>query len=232
MSLNKKPPDRRTLARFFDAIAFRYDFLNTLLSLGRDESWRRRSAVLSLKGNETSVLELGVGTGKFLSEYLARHAFQCAAGVDFSLPMLTRARKRLAGAVRLTNADFHALPFRGESFDLILASFILRSVRDLSVFFQSIHGLLRPEGRVIFLCLTRPSSPFLRAFFSGYVRWGIPLFGKWLTSNPEAYHFLSDSVQTFQSPEKTAEMLRACGFPRVEIQSFTFGVATFIMAEK
>ena len=99
------------LRNFFDSIAFRYDFLNTLLSLRLDDYWRRRSRDLLLAPGAARLLDLGTGTGKFLRLFLKDRNWKCLAGLDFSISMLGRARASLPGHVQLLGGDFHSLPF-------------------------------------------------------------------------------------------------------------------------
>ena len=72
---------------------------------------------LLLEGSERSILDLGVGTGKFLQSFLSVKSFDRAVGLDFSAGMLEEARRHLPASVELVNADFHNLPFEDRGFD-------------------------------------------------------------------------------------------------------------------
>src|SRR5215813_7032426 len=77
--LDKRPRD---VAAMFDAVARRYDRTNTLLSLGQDRRWRRRTRQsLDLRPSER-VLDLAAGTGVSTIEMLRSGAY--AVGCDFS----------------------------------------------------------------------------------------------------------------------------------------------------
>jgi demethylmenaquinone methyltransferase/2-methoxy-6-polyprenyl-1,4-benzoquinol methylase len=224
-------PDKTTIRRLFDEIAFRYDFLNSFLSFRMDSLWRRKARKIILDGTESKVLDLGVGTGKFLGLFMATGKFKRAVGLDFSFKMLQRAAGELPDAARLVSADFHALPFKPESFDVVISSFTLRSVKVLSRFFDEIYEILTPHGKAAFLCLTRPQGLFKLIYYP-YLKFYLPLMGKLLTGNSEAYRFLSQSIQTFQEPGKTMDMLRQRGFQSIEIKRLSFGIATLIVARK
>lgn len=224
-------PDSRTIRGFFDQIAFRYDFLNALLSFRLDDYWRSKSKKLVLDGYEQSVLDLGIGTGRFLGTFLNGKQFKRAVGVDFSSKMLERSRQELPRGVRFVSADFHHLPFLEGGFDLVISSFTLRSVKDLKRFFDEIYRVLTPHGKAAFLCLTRPQGLF-RYLYYPYLRYYLPFVGKFFSGGSEAYQFLSQSIQHFQEPGTTVGLLRQRGFQTIQVHRLTFGAATLIVAKK
>lgn len=224
-------PDKAEIRRIFDTIAFRYDFLNSFLSLRLDEVWRRRALRLVLDGSESSILDLGTGTGKFLELFLRQRKWQKAWGIDFSARMLAQARHRLPPHVVLVRADFHDLPILPGQFDLVVGAFTLRSVKDMSRFLAGVFDILSPKGKAAFLCLTRPKG-MIRFLYSLYLKCYLPFVGCFVSGDHRAYQFLSKSIQAFQDPEVTAGMMKAAGFSQVLIRRFTFGVATLIIAQK
>lgn len=224
-------PDKTAIRTFFDQIAFRYDFLNSLLSFRLDNYWRAKSKKLVLEGLEQSVLDLGVGTGRFLGTFIAGKTFRRAVGLDFSSKMLEKSREELPGNVRFVSGDFHSLPFPDGIFDLVISSFTLRSVKNLSVFFDEIYRVLTPHGKTALLCLTRPNGLF-RFIYYPYLRYYLPLVGKLFSGQEDAYQFLSQSIQTFQDPGSTVSLLRQRGFQSIRVYRLTFGAATLIVAKK
>ena len=223
---------KETIRSFFDSIAPRYDHINQVLSWSLDDVWRKRAFKFIFSGKENSILDLGIGTGKFIQLFLKSKSWQRLAGLDFSLNMLRQARTELPSQVDLVSADFHDIPFQSKSFDLVISSFALRSVQDLPRFFREIQRLLRPEGKAALLCLTRPSNPFWKILAYPYLKFFLPLIGGVLSGHQDAYHFLSDSILSFQEPEKTAAMLKQEGFKDAKIYPFTLGLATLIVAYK
>lgn len=227
-------PDKETIQHLFDRIAFRYDKVNSVLSLSLDETWRRRAVnlILNESPDAQTLLDLGVGTGKFLARFLQKKSWQLAAGVDFSEEMLGRARQLLPPGYRLFKADIHFLPFDSESFDLIVSSFTLRSVKDRAHFFEEVCRILRPNGKAAFLCLTRPTSFVGKALYAPYLKFYLPIVGGLLAGNRTAYRFLSESIQAFPSPPEIADELRTHGFQTVSIFPFTLGISTLILGRR
>ncbi len=250
MSSIEPPPARAFFARvapeppilrgFFDKIAARYDFLNRFLSFHLDDYWRKKSRDLILSGGEESVLDLGVGTGKFLEIFLRAKKWKRAVGLDFSEGMLKACciseiaspEAEATPRVDFINGDFQALPFAPASFDVVISAFTLRSVRDMQGFLSEVFRVLTRSGKTGFLCLTRPKNPFFSALYYPYLKFYLPWIGAMISGNREAYRFLADSILNFQESGRTAEMMRRTGFKRVQIHPFTFGVATLIVGEK
>lgn len=225
-------PEKSKIRSLFDQIAFRYDLLNSILSLWLDSYWRYKTKKLVLDGYERSVLDLGIGTGKFLRSFAKTGNFDRAVGLDFSTGMLINCKKSIKIPAALVNGDFHALPFKKGSFDLIISAFTMRSVKDMPRYFFEIYESLTEHGKVAFLCLTRPKNIIVRALYFPYLKFYLPLVGKIFSGNAEAYQFLSQSVQTFQEPHTTMNYLRQTGFQSIQIKPLTFGAATLIIAKK
>ena len=228
-------PDKAFIQKAFDSITPRYDLLNQILSFGMSEAWRKRSAehVLGLPGfSPKTILDLGCGTGKFLEAFLKKRAWESATGLDFSVAMLAKARETVAGNVIWLQGDFDALPFLEKSFDLVISGFTLRSVQRLPEFLTNVHRILTPGGRAAFLDLTRPRNFLARLFFYPYLKLVLPLLGWLISGNREAYHFLSNSVHKFQSPEETVKRMQAAGYRDCTSKSFAFGAATLIIGTK
>jgi len=231
-SIDLASPDKQTIRQLFDGIAGRYDLINSFLSLNLDEQWRKRSCALILEGNETSILDLGVGTGKFLQLFLSKRNWDRASGLDFSSAMLSEAKKEFNKNVACVSADFHDLPFSRASFDLVVSSFTLRSVKNMPQFLSEVFRILTPGGKTGFLCLTRPKSLLCKLLYYPYLNFYLPLMGRFISGNADAYQFLSRSIQSFQDPEDTKAAMRDCGFHSLQSYSFTFGAATLIIGKK
>ena len=85
-------------------------------------------------------LEIGVGTGRFASPLSVRY------GLDPSPVMLALAGRR---GIRVVRGVGEALPFRSESFDLVLIVFVIEFVDDLAGFLGEAARVLRGRGRLV-----------------------------------------------------------------------------------
>ena len=229
---NLASPNKEFIRNAFDSIASKYDFLNTVLSFNLDDAWRCRARDLVLEPSQKTILDLGVGSGKFLECFLKSRPWVIAVGLDFSEKMLAVARQNLPQNVALVQGDFHDLPFGASEFDLVVSAFTLRSVKDMPRFLSQVFKILTPGGRAAFLCLTRPSAWWAKLLFYPYLKIYLPLVGWIFTGKLKAYQFLSDSIASFQEPEKTVVEMRNTGFIDLQIHPFTFGAATLILGRK
>ncbi|QJX00781.1 bifunctional demethylmenaquinone methyltransferase/2-methoxy-6-polyprenyl-1,4-benzoquinol methylase UbiE [Frigoriglobus tundricola] len=229
------------IRRMFGQIAPWYDFLNHLLSLNIDKRWRNRTARLVPPGPAAAgpVLDLCTGTGDLALTYDrdARGAVPIV-GADFSHEMLLLAVKKAAAAgaaerVRFVEADAQALPFPGDTFQLVTIAFGLRNVTDPDKGLAEMVRVTRPGGRVAVLEFSKPQNPVLGRLYGWYFRFVLPLVGQLISRNREsAYRYLPASVLKFPDYDALAERMRAAGLGDVRYHPFTFGVATLYVGVK
>ena len=231
MKPNLAHPDRKTIQSLFNAIPSRYDFLNSFFSLGLDRYWRKKLATKAESGGK--ILDLGVGTGKSLEQFLKAQSFEYSVGCDFSENMLLKSKERLGNLADFLVCDFHELPFGSGSFDLITGSFMLRSVQNMDEFLAEVKRILRPNGKAIFLELTRPKNKLVwNLAYRPYLNFYIPTVGKVFSRHDHAYQFLSQSIQSFVDPAGLKTNFESAGFIDVSYQSLSLGSATIIQGNR
>jgi demethylmenaquinone methyltransferase/2-methoxy-6-polyprenyl-1,4-benzoquinol methylase len=204
--------------RMFDRIAPVYDTMNRAMTAGLDRRWRRITVAAVVEPGDR-VLDACCGTGD-----LAIAALPVAreiVGLDFSEPMLARARRK-APAIEWVQGDALELPFPDESFDAATVGFGVRNVEDLEAGLRELHRVLKSGGRVGILEITRPRGP-LAAFYKLWFDVLIPLAGKLLPGGA-AYTYLPASVRRFPGAEDLAELLRAVGFVGVNFRLLGGGI--------
>jgi demethylmenaquinone methyltransferase/2-methoxy-6-polyprenyl-1,4-benzoquinol methylase len=202
----------------FDRIARVYDPMNRILTAGLDGRWRRRTAEAVVRAGDR-VLDACCGTGDLaLADERAGGA---VTGLDFSEPMLERARKK-SDSVEWVQGDALALPFPDALFDVVTVGFGVRNVSDLEGGLAELRRVLRPGGRLGVLDITTPRG-VLRPFYSVWFDRVVPLLGKVLPGGT-AYTYLPASVRRFPSAEELAALIRAAGFEQVGYRLFAGGI--------
>lgn len=229
------------IRRMFGEIAPWYDFLNHLLSLNIDRRWRARTARRAPPGPAADgpILDLCTGTGDLAITYdaAARGAVPIIA-VDFCHEMLVRAAKKaviagLSHRIRFVEADAQALPFPGETFQLVTIAFGLRNITDTDAGLAEIVRVLRPGGRVAILEFSKPRHRVFGRIYRWYFRYVLPVIGQVLCRNKEsAYRYLPESVLLFPDYEELTAKMEASGLTEVEYEPLTFGVATLYVGVK
>lgn len=237
MRIDMEPQDRIRLVRnIFSRVAFRYDLLNHLLSLGRDVFWRNAAARRARVFQSGRILDLAAGTGDMAMTLSRTWPDSLVYGVDFTYPMLELAKPKLEkeglNRVFLAGGDALCLPFPDNSFDTVTMAFGIRNIPDKVQAFQEILRVLNPGGRLLILELTFPRWSFVRRLYDSYLNRLIPVMGGLVSGQSGAYQYLADSIMDFPTPEAFRDLMTECGFVKSGFIKFTFGVCILHHGEK
>jgi demethylmenaquinone methyltransferase/2-methoxy-6-polyprenyl-1,4-benzoquinol methylase len=214
----------------FTRIARRYDLMNRLMTGGQDIRWRRQVIQLARLGDRSRLLDLGTGTGDLAREALAQFARSKVIAADFTLEMMRVGQKR--GPLNFSSADALKLPFGDFSFDAVVSGFLMRNVIDLQKALQEQHRVLKKGGRIVILDTTRPKKNLLSPFIWLHMHLVIPLLGRLLTGNNDAYRYLPETTEGFVTAENMAARMASVGFKKINYQRFMFGTIAIHWGEK
>jgi demethylmenaquinone methyltransferase/2-methoxy-6-polyprenyl-1,4-benzoquinol methylase len=226
----------------FTAVPPRYDLINSIITLGLDKRWRRLAALACLEDKPRQILDLGCGTGD-LTINIALKAKKDVkiTGLDYSLPMLEKARQKaqLAGvAQRVTVIEGEAtqIPFPDAYFDCVGISFAFRNLTYKnqlgSPHLAEVIRVLKPGGRYVIVESSQPENRIIRAFFHLYLRAYVAPAGQMLSGNKGAYNYLAESARRYFTPREVREMLLAAGFRDTRYRPLFFGAAGLHVALK
>ena len=214
--------DKQTYVRgIFQKVAANYDRMNSLMTGGQVRFWRSECIRLAGIRAGMRVLDLGSGTGD-----LARMALQTVPGIevvaaDFTLEMMLAGRRK--GDLPFVAADAAQTPFTAGSFDVILSGWLVRNVADLDGVLAEHYRLLKPGGRIVILDTTRPTRNLLTPFIWLYMHLVIPLLGRLVSRNQEAYQYLQSSSEGFLLAENLAAKMKVTGFDEVGFKRYMAG---------
>lgn len=237
---NTKPADGSSadaVCRMFDSIAPYYVLLNHILSFGWDFLWRRKLAK-AVNNKKLKVLDLATGTGDLLISLLRRNPnITEAVGLDISENMLAICRDRIAKhklteRVSLVRSDAADSGLPDESFDVVTMGFGIRNTPDASKTLCEIHRLLRRGGKVLILEFSLPTNRIIRKCYLLYLRNFVPLLGRMLSGDKNAYSYLNTSVEKFYGMDDFSALMRKAGFVDVSAAPLTFGVVCIYRASK
>jgi demethylmenaquinone methyltransferase / 2-methoxy-6-polyprenyl-1,4-benzoquinol methylase len=201
----------------FDRLAPRYDRMNRIISLGLDRRWRRQTVDELAAPVGSRVLDLACGTGDLCRDIAQRGC--TAFGLDFSAGMLSAARVE----VPLLRGDAAALPIADGAFDAVACGFALRNFVDLDIVFGECARILRRGGRFAALDATVPTNPIMRVGNAVWFRGAVPLLGRVIAHDPDAYRYLPKSTAYLPAAPELAARLGRAGFRDVRCTTLTGG---------
>jgi demethylmenaquinone methyltransferase/2-methoxy-6-polyprenyl-1,4-benzoquinol methylase len=225
-SLEKDPRD---VAAMFDDVARRYDVTNDVLSLGQDRLWRRAvvSACAARPGQR--VLDIAAGTGTS-SEPFADSGVDVVPA-DFSLGML-RVGHRRRNDLGFTAADAMRLPFADDAFDVVTMSFGLRNVSDPDAALREFLRVTRPGGRLVVCEFSSPTNAAFRTVYTNYLMRSLPPIARRVSSNPESYVYLAESIRAWPDQRGLARRVAEAGWEGVQWRDLTGGIVALHRATK
>ncbi|MCB9206276.1 MAG: bifunctional demethylmenaquinone methyltransferase/2-methoxy-6-polyprenyl-1,4-benzoquinol methylase UbiE [Ignavibacteriales bacterium] len=225
--------DKKTqVKRIFDSISHKYDFLNHFLSAGVDFYWRKKALKLSQVDSNTSLLDVACGTGDF-SISAKKFGVNKIIGLDLSKNMLSNFNEKVnwsKGNLVQSVAEF--MPFKNNSFTNITVAFGVRNFYDIKKGFQSFYNVLRDNGKVTILEFRLPESGIIKSIYLFYFDKILPLIGKIISKDKEAYNYLPESVNEFDSKIDLQKILSEVGFKNITKHSLTFGIVQVVIAKK
>jgi demethylmenaquinone methyltransferase/2-methoxy-6-polyprenyl-1,4-benzoquinol methylase len=205
----------------FDGVARRYDLLNDLLSLGRTKAWRKVATAIIAPKPGMRILDIAAGTGSS-SRPLADAGAEVIS-LDFSKGMLDAGRKRHPD-LTFVQGDALALTFKENEFDVTTISFGLRNTSDTSKALQESLRVLKCGGRMVVVEFSQPTNRIFRTIYLRYLMRALPTVARKVSSNPDAYVYLAESILAWPNQNGLADLMRAAGFGSVQWKNLTFGI--------
>jgi demethylmenaquinone methyltransferase/2-methoxy-6-polyprenyl-1,4-benzoquinol methylase len=224
------------VAKMFNNISRRYDFLNQLLSLGIDKSWRRKAISVLRPLHPQYILDVATGTGEFALQALELDP-QKIIGIDISEGMLEIGRKKVkdrnwASKIELLHGDSENIPFEENKFDAVTVAFGVRNFENLESGLHEIYRVLKPGGMVVVLEFSKPAKFPFKQVYNFYFKLILPRIGSILSSDKAAYTYLPKSVEAFPDGEDFLHILQHVGFKNTQCSSLTFGISSIYIGTK
>lgn len=221
--------DPRDVARMFDTVAARYDLTNDVLSLGQDRRWRKQVVATVDPQRGERILDLAAGTGTSSAPFAeaGAHVVPC----DFSIGMLEVGKQQFPG-LDFTAGDGMALPFADGVFDAVTISFGLRNIHDPLQGLRELLRVTRPGGRIVVCEFSTPTWKPFETVYSNYLMRALPAIARTVSSNPESYVYLAESIRSWPDQRGLAIRMTEAGWGPVTWQNLTGGVVAVHRAER
>jgi demethylmenaquinone methyltransferase/2-methoxy-6-polyprenyl-1,4-benzoquinol methylase len=227
---------KRQVAKMFDNISYRYDFLNHFLSLGIDKGWRKKAISLLKPHNPQYILDVATGTGDFALQALDLNPTK-VIGIDISQGMLEMGKKKiqklgLSEKVVLQAGDSENLGFEENKFDAVTVGFGVRNFENLEMGLLEILRVMKPGATLAVLEFSRPQKFPFRQIYNFYFKVILPKIGRIVSKDKAAYTYLPESVEAFPDGEEFISILKRTGFKNTACKPLTFGISTIYTAQK
>lgn len=227
---------KEQVARMFDNISARYDFLNHFLSLGIDIGWRKKAIRQLASIQPKLILDVATGTGDFAIEALRLKPDQ-VIGVDISEGMLAVGRKKmkdkkLDDRIMLCHGDSENLPFEENKFDALVVGFGVRNFENLEKGLAEMLRVVRPGGKVVILEFSKPAKFPFKQLYNFYFKLVLPKIGRWVSKDSAAYSYLPESVEAFPEGSRLVEILDRVGYKYITCKTLTFGISSLYIGTK
>ena len=227
----------KLVEQMFNNIAPTYDILNHRLSWDIDKSWRKKAISQLLPFNPQSILDIATGTGDFAILSAEMLSPKQMIGVDISDGMMTIGRQKveakgLQDIVFFKKEDCTNLSFEDNSFDAVTAAFGIRNFQDLDRGLSEMCRVLKQGGNLIIVELTTPICFPMKQLFKIYSHTILPIYGRMISKDTNAYHYLINTIEAFPQGERMVEILRNIGFKEPKFTRLTSGICTMYFATK
>ncbi|MDD4514969.1 bifunctional demethylmenaquinone methyltransferase/2-methoxy-6-polyprenyl-1,4-benzoquinol methylase UbiE [Massilibacteroides sp.] len=223
--------------RMFDTIAFAYDKLNRLMSLGFDKGWRKKGIAYLKPFAPQQILDIATGTGDLAITLRSRLNAKRVIGADISEGMMQIGREKAskagyADSVVFELQDCLSLTYADGSFDAVTAAFGVRNFEDIKQGISEMYRVLKPGGHIMILELSSPEYFPMKQLFSIYSKIVIPNMGKLISKEKAAYDYLPSSIKVVPQGRVMTGILADAGFKETRYRTFTLGVCSMYTGTK
>jgi demethylmenaquinone methyltransferase / 2-methoxy-6-polyprenyl-1,4-benzoquinol methylase len=229
---------RHQIWKMFNNISKQYDFLNHLLSLGMDFSWRKYLSKQINSSDNQRILDLCTGTGDQAFSILKNSSINHSiTGIDTSAEMINSAidkadKKQCHNQIKFIEGDASNIPFKAESFDAVTISFGIRNVENIEKCMLEVYRILKNNGKFFILEFSTPKNFIIRSLFLFYLTFILPNIAGLVSGDRKAYIYLSETIKTFPYGNKFLEYFRDTDFKELKYVPMTFGTVSFYQGVK
>ena len=216
----------------FNSIALRYDYINGIMTFNMDKNWRKIVYNLSMKDNPNKIIDIATGTGDIALCFVNDNVE--VIGVDNASMMLDLANKKAIETpnVKFQLEDAENMSFKNNTFDTATVGFGVRNFEDLNQGLREIKRVLKPGKKLIILETAVPSFFVFRFGYFIYTKFIVPVLGRMIAKNQQAYKYLSTSAEHFPHGKEFKLILEKAGFKDIQIKYLSLGIVNIYSASK
>ncbi|MCZ7392681.1 MAG: bifunctional demethylmenaquinone methyltransferase/2-methoxy-6-polyprenyl-1,4-benzoquinol methylase UbiE [Candidatus Methanoperedens sp.] len=218
------------IQKMFAGISHRYDFLNRLLSMGRDKYWRRFAAALLPHGY---IIDVCSGTGDVAVEVSKKSNVIASDFCEEMLQLcLKKIKKQNIKNVYCVQNDAENLSFKDGTFNGAIVAFGIRNVADIKKALSEMNRVVKKSGKVVVLEFSLPENKAFKSIYYLYFHKILPFIGALVSKKKDAYSYLPSSVTAFPQRNEFVELMKGAGLIDIESYDLTFGIVTVYAGRK
>lgn len=128
--------------------------------------------------------------------------------------------------------DATRLPFADGVFDAVTISFGLRNVVDHSAGLREMARVTRPGGRLVVCEFSTPTNPLFSTVYKEYLMQALPRIARTVSSNPDAYVYLAESIRAWPDQADLARRIGDAGWTDLRWRNLSGGIVALHAATK
>lgn len=212
----------------FSRVAVSYDKMNDVMSFGLHRLWKKFFVRKLLLGKKSCLLDLAGGTGDIARQYI-KYGGESSIICDFTFEMLNVGQNlpksfKYIDKLSWIQGDAESLPIASISFDKVSMVFGLRNTTQPDVVIKEAWRVLRTGGKFLVMEFARPQIPIFGKIYNVYSENVLPLMGKIIAKDENAYNYLQESITSFANKDTVLSWYKDAGFINCKSYSLSGGI--------
>ena len=231
-SYHKK--NERFVAKVFQDVAYKYDLMNDLMSLGIHRLWKKQFISWLNPQENTKLIDVASGTGDIAKLYLNKvnnNGSVYCLDENKNMLRLNRTKFKTNSNITWSHNNAEKLPFKNNFFDYYTISFGIRNIDNIAKAIKEAHRVLKPGGRFLCLEFSKVQNETLNKVYQIYSK-SIPKVGKFIIGKSAPYEYLINSIEKFYSQEELCTEINKQNFENVSFKNLSFGIVAIHSAWK
>ena len=223
-----KKAEKQTLVNnVFSSVAYKYDLMNDITSLGIHRLWKDSLINWLAPQPYQKLADIAGGTGDISFKFLLAGGYS-AHIIDINKEMITKGKLKNNNNNKLswTIASAENLPMPDNSYERASMGFGLRNITNRVQALKEVYRILKPGGRFICLEFSHVENSLLKKIYDIWSFEFMPRIGQKITGDKEAYNYLVESIRQFPTQPELTQMFAEAGFSRVKYRNLSNGIVT------
>ena len=234
--------------QLFGHIAPKYDFINRVLSFGRDSAWKNqlvkelpdvaRASSPCKHGQDgrattPACLDIACGTGDITFRLAAKYPSGRIIGLDLTEQMVDLAKSNNTFEnISFVIGDMCRMEFADNSFDIVTGGYALRNAPNLEKTLTEIRRVMKPGATAAILDFSKSPNHLLQTSQDLLLRFWGGLWGILLHRNPQLYTYIAASLRQFPDRVALKQLISKLGFVNLRSRKHFLGFTESIFLQK